>query len=105
MAPACDPTVLTTSDVPSTPEPSATGQVSATGCGQVAPAAAARYSETLKVVPDRSARLTVVTGMSGSGRPALSAAISGALHRVILPSKMAASVAGASCRSARPGTL
>jgi hypothetical protein len=89
-------TVLMTSEVPSTPEPSGTGHVSATGCGHAVPAVAARYCAKLKVVPDLSALLTVVIAMSGSCLPRLSVAISGAFYRVILPSKISARVRGAS---------
>jgi hypothetical protein len=57
------------------------------------------------VVPESSDRCTGVIAWFGSVLPGLSAAISGAFQLVILPSKMPAMVAGASCRSVTPGRL
>ena len=57
------------------------------------------------VVPDSSERWTGVMAWSGSVLPGLSAAISGAFQLVILPRKMPAIVAGASCRSVTPGQV
>ncbi len=57
------------------------------------------------VVPDSSERWTGVIARSGSVVPGLSAAISGASHRVMVPLKMPAIVAGARLSSATSGRL
>src|SRR5215475_4370611 len=65
----------------------------------------ARYLVKLSLVPELSARCTVVIFVDGRLAPELSAAISGSFHLVTLPAKMSASVVPDSCRLLTPLTL
>src|SRR5947209_11883235 len=68
-------------------------------------AASVRYFVKLLVVPDASARWTIVMFFFGSVAPGLSEAIAAASQLVILPSKIIAIVGALSWSLSRPLTL
>src|SRR3954451_17723832 len=65
-------------------------------------AAAARYFVKLLVVPEASARCTIVMSVSGNEAPGLSVMIAASFHFLMLPWKMFAIVSALSCSLSTP---
>src|SRR5665213_4179358 len=72
---------------------------------QSLPPARTRKCVKLFVVPDASARCTIVISVSGNVTPELSAAIDASFHFFTEPVKILASVDGLSCSLSTPLTL
>ena len=92
-------TVLTTPEFPCAFSPARPpGHVPDGPSGHASGAASCRYSVKFSVVPESSARLTAVTGVSGSSTPGFWLAMAGSFQILISPRKIAAIVAASRLR-------